>query len=794
MAYENQTAGVAPVDESMKDAGLPEQGSSLNDQDLLDLFKKCKQESFDMFWVFERQWLRNIYYVLNRQWIYYSTADGQWKDRRLAKWIPRPVTNKCKEAVSAVRAIFTDVKLAASARPNGEDPRNVSAATTADNIAPLVHDEHEMRQVINEFDWWLLVTGNAFMHTFWDRDIKHGTITITLEECQQCHQITPSTELVGAQPKCPKCGGNSFKQAVHPQTGEPMQETRPKGRGMTLPLSPFELVFPNNHPRFSEVPYVIRRRWRVKSYYENNPTLWEQVKHLKWSKSPQDRSLEIFKSLPLQNDLGGVSSTSWSTGSGAGSQDEDGIAEYETWYKPCEKYPKGLVFRVLGDSSPIVLHEEETEGLPGEFPIQDVDGNPIFPFSHATFEHVGGRILGSGLIDPIIQKQDQLNQLDSMIQMIIQRMANPVWLEPKGAEVEKFTGEPGLVIKWNPLTVQGGAKPERIAGEGPHGSFFSIREMYLKDIEDLTGTYDIIKGARPANVSAFSAMSLLDEKSRGRFSSALQARGEAYKDWFRVAIELEREFGPEGRTKAVLLPNRKWTFQNFKNADLQGSMVIVVEDGSTVPKTNLGMRAAVEHATQLGMLNMQDPDVQYEGLKLFGLTKMVPSMDVHVQAALQKQQEFEEWINDAAKVQQAVVESMQDQEQYQQQLAMGLMIPNPPSPLDRTPLAWRPWYSPRVHKQEFIKWANSDVIRDLIRTNEQVVGLLKAHMMEIDLAAAEAMAGMVGGQQVIEQPQQKVKGNQPAGAGAAMANSNRESTQGNEPSGQGEGAQNHGPS
>ena len=61
-----------------------------------------------------------------------------------------------------------------------------------------------------------------------------------------------------------------------------------------------------------------------------------------------------------------------------------------------------------------------------------------------------------------------------MILLIIQRMSNPIWLEPKGAEVEKLTGMPGLVVKWNPLTVGGNAKPERIPGEGPHPSLFTI--------------------------------------------------------------------------------------------------------------------------------------------------------------------------------------------------------------------------------------------------------------------------------------------------------------------------------
>src|SRR5206468_37960 len=131
------------------------------------------------------------------------------------------------------------------------------------------------------------------------------------------------------------------------------------------------------------------------------------------------------------------------------------------------------------------------------------------------------------------------------------------------------------------------------------------------------------------------------------------------------AIELEREFGPNERTKAILTPARTWTFQTFQRAQLQGSLTVVVEDGSTTPKTNLGMRAAVEHANTLGMLNMQDPDQQYEGLKLFGLTKMVPTLDIHVQSALQKQQAFETWVVDPQMVQQWLLQEQKIQQDYE---------------------------------------------------------------------------------------------------------------------------------
>lgn len=773
-----------------------------DDEELLELWTKIKKEAFDGRWVFERQWMRNIYYVLGRQWIEYHAKHGGWRDKRMAAWVPRPVTNKCKETVQALRAIFTDIKIGVNVRPNGTDPKNVSAAAVADELSNIIHETHRMDNVMSEFDFWLLTTGNAFMHTFLDYDLAHGTIEVPRSVCAECGAMEQQT---ADATECAECGG-MLEPAMEEDGITPMVELKPKGKPTTIPLSPLELAFPNSYARFDDLPYVVRMRWRTKGYFEAHPTLNKMVTAGKivWQKSPTDQSLQMFKSMSSHNDLG-VSPAYW-TESGQTSQSEDGITEYEVWMKPCNAYPEGLVFRVYGEQKPVLAHLEAEEALPGPLPYKDAEGKPLFTFTHGGYDHVGGRILASGPIDLIAEKQNQLNQLDSMILLIIMRMANPVWLEPKGAEIERLTGVPGLVIKWNPLTVNGQAKPERIEGTGPHTSLFTIREQYLKDIEELVGTYDIVKGAKPTGIEAFSALQLLVERSQSRFSPIFQSRGNAYKDWYKFALELEREFGPDDRTVAVMTPARTWSFQQFKRASLQGSVSVIVEDGSTTPKTNLGMRAAVEHAHGLGMLNLAEPDQQYEALKLFGLTRMVPTLDIHVQRALQKEQAFEEWLQDDMAKQKWMLKTQQADMEYQAKVeamppAMpdpmnpGMPVaappPEPPSPLDGTPLKWRPWYNPMIHKQQFEKWANSDRVVELIKQFPEAEGLLEAHYAEIDLALNPPMPPM--GMPGAEGPPGGQQPGKPQGPAMAMRNSVKNSSKSNEPKGQGQGAQNAGP-
>jgi hypothetical protein len=539
------------------------------DADYLKMFKAAKKESFDNRWIWERGWMRNIHYVNNRHWIEYMRRTNEWRDVRLAKWFPKPVTNKMGEGVQALRAMFTSVNIGVNVRPVGSDAKNVAVAAICDELSPLLHEEHHMDDVMNEADFWFIVTGNVFLHTYLERDVKHGATSVPIEQCTGCQQEYQSDEIAEAGQRCPGCGATgpgAFQPAMDEETGEPKQKTIPGSKGVTTALSPFELVFPSTYARFEDVPYVIRLRWRPKSYYENNPELWAQVSHIPWSKAPAEQALQLFRSLPYHNDMGVAPFLSGGSDDGS----EEGISEYEMWVRPCDEYPDGLILRVVGDSEPIILHQEETEAVPGPLPYVDASGAPVFTFSHAAFEQRGGRIYGTSPLDGVIQKQNQLNQLDAFILMIVNRMGNPLWLVPKGAEIEKFTGEPGLVVKWNPLTVGGNAKPERVDGLGPNVALFQIREMYLKDIEEGLGTYDVVKGSKPAGVEAFSAMQLLVERSQSRFASAFKARGNLYKDWAKFALEIEREFGPSERTHNILTPARTWTQKMFQTRTSKG--------------------------------------------------------------------------------------------------------------------------------------------------------------------------------------------------------------------------------
>lgn len=707
---------------------------------MLEMFNRFKKESSEYRWIWEREWLRDLFYVMNRQWITFHPTRREWVDKRLQKWVPRPVTNKMAETVQAIRTNLGAINLSVKVSPVGDDAESIAAAEISDQMSPMIHEEHMMDQVMREADFWLIVTGNAVLQTSWDKDNRWNRVFIPHEQCLACGEIATPQAIVGAGHHCPVCGSGFLKKAEgppDPETGvpTPVGEWVAFGKGKTQALSPFEYIFPPNATRFDELPYIIRLRWKDKHWFEaNKPELLSQ---LVWEKSPTDRSLQIYKSLALTNDVGTGSQFAYlATG---GTHTVEGITEYELWMRPTPDYPKGLIMRVIGDQQPIVVEAPE-ESIPGPLPYIDIEGNPLFPFEHAQYEHVGGRLLGRSAISPLIQKQDQLNQLDSLVQLCVQRTANPVWIIPENAGVEGITGEPGLIVKWNVLAANGQGKPEREPGIPLDGSLFEFRAQIIKDIEDLSGAFDIIKGQKPTGIEAFSALQLLVERSQSRFTSVFQSRGEMYRRWFVTALELERQFGPQQRTWAVIGPNKGYTFKHFENAQLQGQVSVKVEDGTNMQKTALGKRAAIEQANQLGLLDPNDPDQKYALLSQFGLSDLVPSLNFHVQAALQIQDAFEKWTE---------------------------------NPVGPSPLVVKPWFDPMVHWVEHVKWMNTDRMREILTNIPELEPMITLVLQELQMLAAPPPQVDANGKPV--DPNQPNQGGNAPGGGQAMTNSNKNS-------------------
>jgi hypothetical protein len=687
-----------------------EAGDPKADAEVRKIYQSVRQASLEGRELLERGWWQKLLYCYGRQWIYYSPRGG-WQDKRLAKWIPRPVTNMVFDTVSTIRSMLSDIEPGVRVRPNGSTPANVLTAQIADDLEPVIYEEHDMQQAFFEADFWAPALGTVFLHPYWNRDDPRNRVFVQALACPVCQFMChPLDVRDGTVTACPQDGtsAEAFVPAQY-QTGQPIGEMQNVGAGCTDVVSPLEILFPSYCQRWCDVDRLIRLRWRPKSYYEGRP----YEKNIRYSSTTAEKSLQMFRSLSLMTDM----TTAPFQWGGSTPTRVEGAIEAELWIKPCSEYPEGLWCRAVGGlNGETYLIRDDDRGirpgpLPYEAPRQDNEahGRKLWPWIYYPYEIVGGRIWGKSSLDPIITKQDALNRNDSMVELIMARMANPIWLEPKGSEVQRFTGEPGLIVRYQVIAGTQ-AEPKRIDGVQPTQAHFALRTQYLDDIEKLGKTRDVLKGSHPAGVEAFSALNLLVEQSQSGFKALFKQRGRAYRDWFEVALDLERSYGPDQRTRTVMGQQGKWNYDTFLRADMQGAITVIVEDGSQTPKTSLGRRAAAQQAQQMGALDMNDPATKVRVNDLLGVHDLAPGLDAHTKAAATEHEQYEQWVAngrlDPATGQPAVTPQAPVNPQTGQ--PMG-----PPPPTPGNPLRVEAWQNHAIHIEQLDIWANADRIRAL---------------------------------------------------------------------------------
>ena len=687
-------------------------------------FKHTREAALEGRELIESGWWQKLLYLNGRQWIYHNARQG-WQDKRLARWIPRPVTNILADCVSTIRAMLTGIEVTARFRPLGPDPIDTITAKMGDDIEPALREEHQMQRVFFEADFWAPVLGTVWLHPYWDRDNPLNKEFIQAMACPKCqYQVHPLDLEDGIVPGCPQCGmpGDTFIMAEDPN-GEPIGQLETVGAGVTDVISPLEILIPMYFQRWEDCTDLIRLRWRPKSYYEGRP----YADQINYRNTPADRSLQMYRALATMTDL----STSPLQGSGSTSSRMEGTIEAELWVKPCPDYPEGLWMRTVGGTQgdTLIIRDTDRGIMPGPIPCRDIHDQPLWPWIYYPYELRGGKLYAVSALEPLMQKQDQINRNDSMVELIMQRMANPVWLEPKGAEVQRFTGEPGLIVRYS-IVAGSNAKPERLEGLTPSTAFFQLRQQYFSDAEKSSGTQDVLKGATPAGVSAFSSLNLLVERSQSRFTSLFKARGRAYREWLMIALELERVHGPQTRVRTIIGKNNTYQFKTFQKKDLKGAVNVIIEDGSEQPKTALGKRAALQQAKEMGFVNLEDPDTIYKGLELLGISDISPALSVHTVSSQVEHHQYEQWVANGR---------------------AGIC-----------PLKVESWHNHRVHITQFDIWANSDRMRALSLADPNVQKEMTLHRVQHGVA----MQNPFGLPLPIMQPQMPGAPGAPTGPGA----------------------------
>jgi len=608
-------APTTPVEAMGGVAGLPPDPYADQDaiktrvRDRMQLWKHGRDAMMRTAW-------RNILFYRGHQWIVYDYRLGNWRPAALKRNTPRAVTNRYASTMDAYCSVLARVEPTLNFRPATDDPEDLATANVADRVMEIVANEIDIRLQRQILAVWAGFTGGAWLEAGYDPSPDHGVRLVQHEQCATCGIQQPPTDSQACL--APGCGG-PMAPAMDPTTGQPIGHEAPIGKMYADIATCFEMFYDTSVSNFSLAHDCARKKSiSVDEAKRRWPDFADQIH----ADSAANTGELYQERLPLLagavEEVGGGFGRTWPFNQGVMTASR--VTETWYWCLPEESYPDGLLAIIVGTEllvyvGPLAYFDSRPDGTKDYF----------LPLVHFPTKLVPGSAWPKTVADDLALKQVQRNRLESLIEAILNRTANPVWLVPAGANVTQFTGDPGQVITWNALGPSP-HPPARVAGQGIPTGLISWMQMIDHDFEELAATFDVMKGDRPAGVSAGVALQMLQERAMSRFGPMFILWEQAWAKFGRMALAIFRQFATEPRLLKIKGRNGQWEISKFMAADLTGRVDVVPEAGSGMPKSTLVERAAIEQAINMGAINIRDPEIQQKVLELYDLSMLTPGM------------------------------------------------------------------------------------------------------------------------------------------------------------------------
>jgi hypothetical protein len=265
--------------------------------------------------------------------------------------------------------------------------------------------------------------------------------------------------------------------------------------------------------------------------------------------------------------------------------------------------------------------------------VQRVDEYPYphgeFPFS--KFDHIQtGKFYSDSVVTDLIPLQRELNRTRSQIIESKNLMAKPKLLAPKGSiDPRKITSEPGQVVLYNP----GFAEPKPLPMQSLPPYVLQEVDRLIQDMDDVSGQHEISRGQNPSQVTAFSALSYLQDQDESKLSASVASVEELVEKMGRQYLKLVVNYWDLPRTVRVVGKDKMVDAAAWKGSDLRGNTDFRVEAGSAVPLSKQQKQAFLLDLVKIGAL---DP------AKLFEMLDMNDIQEANEEVLVDKHQAMRE--------------------------------------------------------------------------------------------------------------------------------------------------------
>lgn len=589
------------------------------DFDVVSFLKKRISEVNNLRYGIERVWYRNVLFYVGKQWIKYDNKQRKWVRPNLPEWMPTPVTNRFASTCDIMASVLAQVKPEIVYSPATSSAEDIQASKVANTIVDICEEESGYKRKKDKLRSWLTLTGNVFLYTYYDTDLKHGVVDLPIMGCQTCGYTGKPHEF-GEQGSaaCPQCGANTIGE-----TGQTYQA--PRGKITTEVIPPFEVYVDLQVEDIQDQPYVLRCSTLPVSVIKQR---WgEKAENIKPQGTIGQLGQYYYQSLAYitnSSDTGFGSGTEY----GGGIQ-PDKATVWEVFVPPSQTMPEGYHGFVCDE---IVLAE-------GPLEYHDSNGKPFIPIIHIKAQDTPKRFFAKAIADDLVHKQIQRNKLEAFVQLATHRTSNPVWLLPNSCGVETLTGEPGEVVRYNDANTAN-AKPERLAGTEITQSIFRWMEKIDNDFEELASTYDILKGSMPQNVPTLGGLELLKERAISRFSRIIENLEQAQLTLSRHWLYVWKEYVTEPRTKLSKDVNGQWSQEAFNNASIAGNVDIRVEPGSSNPRSEAYQQFIAGQLLSNGLLDLNDVFTRFKILRTYHAEDFAETLKEDIEDAAKEEEQF----------------------------------------------------------------------------------------------------------------------------------------------------------
>lgn len=290
---------------------------------------------------------------------------------------------------------------------------------------------------------------------------------------------------------------------------------------------------------------------------------------------------------------------------------EDKVVVKETWIKPCNNFPNGLVASVAnGQLLKLAPNPEGTGSVP--------EGTIEWPFKHGRYPFVrrghtmSGKFYDSSFVTTLISLQREYNRTRSQIIENKNITARPQWAIQEGSiNKDQFTTEPGAILQYN----IGGNPPQPVQSPQLPNYVMDHQQLTSREMDEIASQNEVSKGSVPPGVEAATAIAYLQERDDAAVGYAIRSRERAIEEVTRQLLSLVQQYWDSERMVRVVGENSNYDAFVLKGADLKNNTDYRVVVGSGTPISRAAQKAeimelwkggALPQSKALRALNMPD--------------------------------------------------------------------------------------------------------------------------------------------------------------------------------------------